>query len=222
MRRGETYLLDAGMTSSGTNVVEVELAEVDFGQGLWGSDLARLGRQYPVDLNGLSEVEVGREDADLLGLTLKRQRERRVGGRGDVGFVDMQHGGVESMVGDGVEHGKQGDGEGDEEDTGCEKETAVAELARKVLFLVRSATGADETDGLTGLVESSCSGSVRVDALSSRTSTKILPGAVAVVRHVEGTQLPSTGCRGLVRRKGGTKAGWGELRREWNCVDHKL
>ena len=70
-----TYLLDAGVTSSGTNVVETELTEIDLSQGLRRSNLARLRGLDPVDLNGFAEVEVGRENADLLCLTFESERE---------------------------------------------------------------------------------------------------------------------------------------------------
>lgn len=181
----ETYLFDTTMASSSANIVETELAQVDLGQGFRRSDLAGLRRKYPIHLDGLAKVDVGGEDADFLGLTLEGERERGVARRGDVGLVDVKHGGVESMVCDGVEDGKQSDGEGDEKDTGSDEETAVAEFSREVLFLVRAAASANETDGLTGLVEASAGGSVRGDALGSRASTEVLPGAVAVVGHDE-------------------------------------
>lgn len=101
------------------------------------------------------------------------------------------------MVGNGVENRKQGDGESDEKDNRGDKETAVAELPGKVLFLVRSAASTNETNRLTGLIVASGGGRGRVDAaLSGGASTKVLPGAVGMVCHVEGTQLPS---RGVVR-----------------------
>lgn len=206
----DTYLLDAGVTGSSTNVVKTELTKIDLGQGLWRGNLTGLGWEDPVDLDRLSEVEMGREDADLLGLTLKGEREGGVGGSGDVGLVDMQHSSVERMVGNGVEDGKQSDGEGDEKKNGGNKETAVTEFSRKVLVLVRTAASTNETDGLTGLVEASARasalGSNRVDGLSRRASTKVLPGAVSVVHHVEGTQLPSTGWEVLRRWVGTVKA----------------
>lgn len=186
------------MTCRGTNVVETELAQIDLGQGLWRSDLARLRWQDPVDLNGLTKEEMGREDADLLGLTFEGEREGCVAGGGNVGLVYVKHGCVKSVVGDSVEYGQQRDGEDDEQDTGSEKETAVAKFPGEVFFLVRAAASANETDGLTGLVEASRSGCVRFDALSSRTSTEVLSGAVAVVRHFEGTQLPSRSC-GMIK-----------------------
>lgn len=93
-RVGATYLLDATMTGSGTNVGEIELTDVDLSQSFRRGDLTRVGRQNPVDLNRLTEEDVGRENADLLDLTFEGEREGSVCGSGDVGLVDVQYRGV--------------------------------------------------------------------------------------------------------------------------------
>ncbi|KAI3484756.1 hypothetical protein L1887_52042 [Cichorium endivia] len=202
-------LLDAGVAGGGTDVVETELAEVDLGERFGRGDLAGLGREDPVDLDGLAEVEMSGEDADLLGLTLEGEREGGVAGVGDVGLLYVEHGGVERMVGDGVEDGEQGDGQGDEEDTGGDKEAAVAELPGEVLFLVGGATSADETDGLARLVVACALGIVGVDALGSGAPTEVFAGAVAVIRHDEDGGL-SARARGKEAELGLCGGGEGE------------
>ena len=94
------------MTSSGTNVIQSELTQLDFGQSLGRGNLTRIRRQDPIDRNRLSEIQMGGENADLLDLTLEREWERGVGGRSDVGLLDMEHSGVKSVVGDSVEYGQ--------------------------------------------------------------------------------------------------------------------
>ena len=129
-----THLVDRRMACSCSNVGEIELAEVQLAHRA----LSRRHR-VPIDLDGLAEVEMGWEDARLLHLGPQRQREARVGGEGDVGALDVELRRMERMVGNGVQHGNQGDGQGDEEDGWCEEETAEAELLAQVLVLVRRA-----------------------------------------------------------------------------------
>lgn len=106
-------LLDASVTRRDANALERKVADLDLA--------GRVARADPVGAHGALEVELRGEDADLLDLTLERERERLVRGKGDVGCVDVEDRRREGVLGDGAHDredeerdGDGGDHEGEE------------------------------------------------------------------------------------------------------------
>lgn len=57
---GSTHLLDPTVTGGGANTIQAEMTDLDLFEFGW--------RGVPVDIDGLAEVDVGREDTDFLDL----------------------------------------------------------------------------------------------------------------------------------------------------------